>query len=102
MVLLSPNLVPIPGKFPHRLECTNYIKYIDVYFGNIFNILLICFSYQVDTHVHASSCMNQKHLLRFMKKKIRSCPDDVVINSKNTKLTLSQVRITWTCNVIRR
>jgi len=29
---------------------------------------------QVDTHVHASSCMNQKHLLRFIKKKIKSSP----------------------------
>ena len=26
---------------------------------------------QVDTHVHASSCMNQKHLLRFIKKTMK-------------------------------
>lgn len=46
---------------------------------------------QVDTHVHSSSCMNQKHLLRFIKKKIKSCPDEVVIDSKGVKLTLSEV-----------
>jgi hypothetical protein len=26
---------------------------------------------KVDTHVHHSSCMNQKHLLRFIKSKLR-------------------------------
>ena len=27
---------------------------------------------KVDTHVHHSACMHQKHLLRFMKSKLRS------------------------------
>ena len=27
---------------------------------------------KVDTHVHLSSCMNQKHLLRFIKSKLTS------------------------------
>lgn len=35
--------------------------------------------------------MNQKHLLRFIKKKMRTCPDDVVIDSKGVRLTLTQV-----------
>ena len=35
--------------------------------------------------------MNQKHLLRFIKKKMRACPDDVVIDSKGVRLTLTQV-----------
>lgn len=39
--------------------------------------------------------MNQKHLLRFIKKKIKSCPDEVVINSKGIKLTLAQVCVRW-------
>lgn len=34
--------------------------------------------HKVDTHVHAASCMNQKHLLRFIKKRIRVDADDVV------------------------
>ena len=35
--------------------------------------------------------MNQKHLLRFMKKKIKECPGEVVINNKKEKKTLSEV-----------
>ena len=46
---------------------------------------------QVDTHIHASSCMNQKHLLRFIKKKIKGDPDEVVVDSKGVRLTLAQV-----------
>jgi AMP deaminase len=30
---------------------------------------------KVDTHVHHTSCMNQKHLLRFIKSKLRKDPD---------------------------
>jgi AMP deaminase len=44
---------------------------------------------KVDTHVHASSCMNQKHLLRFIKSKIRNHPDDVVIVRGGERLTLA-------------
>jgi len=29
---------------------------------------------KVDTHVHHTSCMNQKHLLRFIKSKLRKDP----------------------------
>jgi hypothetical protein len=32
---------------------------------------------KVDTHVHHSACMNQKHLLRFIKHKLRFNPDEV-------------------------
>lgn len=35
---------------------------------------------KVDTHVHHSACMNQKHLLRFIKSKLRKEPDEVIIN----------------------
>lgn len=34
---------------------------------------------KVDTHVHHSACMNQKHLLRFIKSKLRKEPDEVCI-----------------------
>ncbi|GJR94391.1 AMP deaminase [Tanacetum coccineum] len=33
---------------------------------------------KVDTHVHYSACMNQKHLLRFIKSKLRKEPDEDV------------------------
>lgn len=46
---------------------------------------------KVDTHVHHSACMNQKHLLRFIKYKMKTSPDDVVIFRDNKLLTLSQV-----------
>jgi AMP deaminase len=47
---------------------------------------------KVDTHVHHSACMNQKHLLRFIKHKLRMCPDEVVSTDKEGKSqTLAQV-----------
>ena len=35
--------------------------------------------------------MNQKHLLRFIKKKIKTNSDDVVIDSNGIRLTLQQL-----------
>ncbi|XP_024528681.1 AMP deaminase [Selaginella moellendorffii] len=46
---------------------------------------------KVDTHVHHSSCMNQKHLLRFIKSKLRKEPDEVVIFRDGKYLTLKEV-----------
>ncbi|CAO0803499.1 unnamed protein product [Mucor circinelloides] len=46
---------------------------------------------KVDTHVHHSSSMNQKHLLRFIKSKMKKSPDDVVIYRDNHHLTLRGV-----------
>ena len=46
---------------------------------------------KVDTHVHHSASMNQKHLLRFIKAKIKRYPDDVVIFRDGAHLTLQQV-----------
>lgn len=46
---------------------------------------------KVDTHVHLASCMNQKHLLRFIKSKMKRDPDDVVIFRDGAELTLEQV-----------
>ncbi|KAG0306384.1 AMP deaminase [Dissophora globulifera] len=46
---------------------------------------------KVDTHVHHSSCMNQKHLLRFIKSKMRKTPKDVVIFRDGKDLTLEEV-----------
>ncbi|XP_077985040.1 AMP deaminase 2-like isoform X2 [Glandiceps talaboti] len=44
---------------------------------------------KVDTHVHAASCMNQKHLLRFIKTRLKRYGDEVVCSE--TGRTLSQV-----------
>jgi hypothetical protein len=46
---------------------------------------------QVDTHVHHSACMHQKHLLRFIKSKLRKEPDEVVIFRDGKYLTLKEV-----------
>ena len=46
---------------------------------------------KVDTHVHHSSCMNQKHLLRFMKSKMKKFPDEIVLNQDGVDLTLADV-----------
>lgn len=47
---------------------------------------------QVDTHLHAASCMNQKHLLRFIKKTIRTKENEIVTCDKNGKMmTLKEV-----------
>lgn len=37
---------------------------------------------KVDTHVHHSACMNQKHLLRFIKSKMKKCPDVSIVHLK--------------------
>ncbi|KAI9058231.1 AMP deaminase [Trametes sanguinea] len=46
---------------------------------------------KVDTHVHHSSSMNQKHLLRFIKSKMKRSPQDVVIFRDGKELTLEEV-----------
>ena len=46
---------------------------------------------KVDTHVHHSACMNQKHLLRFIKHKLRHHGDEKVIFRDNQILTLNEV-----------
>ncbi|XP_078179515.1 putative AMP deaminase [Carex rostrata] len=46
---------------------------------------------KVDTHVHHSACMNQKHMLRFIKSKLRKEHDEVVIFRNGTYMTLKEV-----------
>ena len=45
----------------------------------------------MDTHIHHSACMHQKHLLRFIKSKLRKEPDEVVIFRDGKYLTLREV-----------
>ncbi|KAF2754062.1 AMP deaminase [Pseudovirgaria hyperparasitica] len=46
---------------------------------------------KVDTHVHHSACMNQKHLLRFIKSKMKKSPDEIVLHRDGKHLTLKEV-----------
>lgn len=46
---------------------------------------------KVDTHVHHSACMNQKHLLRFIKSKMKKSPDEIVLHRDGKYLTLAEV-----------
>lgn len=46
---------------------------------------------KVDTHIHHSACMNQKHLLRFIKYKLKTSPDEKVIFRDGKVLTLNEV-----------
>lgn len=45
---------------------------------------------KVDTHIHAASCMNQKHLLRFIKRTLRAHADEVsqILKTKSVSNTL--------------
>ncbi|KDO32510.1 AMP deaminase [Saprolegnia parasitica CBS 223.65] len=46
---------------------------------------------KVDTHIHHSACMNQKHLLRFIKSRLKNHPGEIVIFRDGRFMTLSEV-----------
>ncbi|XP_063072054.1 AMP deaminase 2 isoform X4 [Engraulis encrasicolus] len=46
---------------------------------------------KVDTHIHASSCMNQKHLLRFIKRAMKKYPGEIVHVERGRGQTLKDV-----------
>jgi len=46
---------------------------------------------KVDTHIHAAACMNQKHLLRFIKHSLKTDGDIPVIKSGKGTMNLKQV-----------
>lgn len=46
---------------------------------------------KVDNHVHHSACMNQKHLLRFIKHTLKTDKDTVVVTRDGKDLTLKEV-----------
>ncbi|CAG9328800.1 unnamed protein product [Blepharisma stoltei] len=46
---------------------------------------------KVDNHVHLSAAMNQKHLLKFIKRKLKTEPDTIVTSENGNGLTLKQV-----------
>ncbi|XP_023687104.1 AMP deaminase 1 isoform X2 [Paramormyrops kingsleyae] len=46
---------------------------------------------KVDTHIHAAACMNQKHLLRFIKRSYRVDADRVVYSIKGKEMTMKDL-----------
>uniref|UniRef100_A0A0K0FL75 AMP deaminase n=1 Tax=Strongyloides venezuelensis TaxID=75913 RepID=A0A0K0FL75_STRVS len=46
---------------------------------------------KVDTHIHAASSMNQKHLLRFIKRKMKTENDTVVLEKDGKKITMGEL-----------
>lgn len=56
-----------------------------------FSVLFDCIALQVDTHIHASSCMNQKHLLRFIKRAMKKYPEEIVHVERSKGQTLMEV-----------
>eukprot|EP00727_Mastigamoeba_balamuthi_P006880 m51a1_g2812 AMP deaminase, putative (1204) ;mRNA; f:134940-140480 len=46
---------------------------------------------RVDTHIHLAAAMTEKHLLDFIQRKWKSCPDEVVMVKAGNPMTLSQV-----------
>uniref|UniRef100_A0AC34QH07 AMP deaminase n=1 Tax=Panagrolaimus sp. JU765 TaxID=591449 RepID=A0AC34QH07_9BILA len=46
---------------------------------------------KVDNHIHAASSMNQKHLLRFIKKKIKTDGDQVVLVENGQNVTMREL-----------
>ena len=46
---------------------------------------------KVDTHIHAASCMNHKHLLRYIKKTMKNHRNDLVVVENGVEKTLEQV-----------
>ncbi len=46
---------------------------------------------KVDTHVHHSACMHLKHLLRFIKHKLKTCGGEIVAFRDGQFLTLKEV-----------
>lgn len=67
----------------------NPLRVMDSYLSQhlIYNVTWL----QVDTHIHAASCMNQKHLLRFIKKAVKTNPDEIVCCKNGEKMSLAQV-----------
>ena len=87
---------------PHRdFYNVRKVRHITVSCSQTSDILIImCVVLQVDTHVHAASCMNQKHLLRFIKKMMKKNAEQCVCRNKaGDVMTLKQVRSSFVTTV---
>uniref|UniRef100_A0A8B9JCK4 AMP deaminase n=1 Tax=Astyanax mexicanus TaxID=7994 RepID=A0A8B9JCK4_ASTMX len=68
---------------PHR-DFYNVRKFL-------YNIFVVVGCGQVDTHIHAAACMNQKHLLNFIQTTYKTDAERVVLEKTGQRLTLKQV-----------
>ena len=50
---------------------------------------------KVDTHIHAASSMNHKHLLRFIKKSLKTDGEEKVCQLKDKEMTMKEVDKFW-------
>lgn len=46
---------------------------------------------KVDTHIHHSACMTQQHLVKFMKHKLRTSADEIVLQKNGCDVSLGEV-----------
>lgn len=65
--------------------------FFKILFPNFLNTHSFSFLRKVDTHIHAASCMNQKHLLRFIKRTLRTNALEVVALQRGVPMTLKSV-----------
>jgi len=63
---LRPYLI---GAFISSISMTQLRTWTDIPDRDFYNVR------KVDTHIHHSASMNQKHLLRFIKSKLKKAPD---------------------------
>ncbi|CAG8530263.1 11560_t:CDS:10 [Diversispora eburnea] len=70
---------------PTKSYAYRRLLYLEIPHRDFYNVR------KVDTHVHLSSCMNSKHLLRFIKSKLKKNANDQVIYRDNKVLTLTEV-----------
>ena len=73
----NESLVTIDSKFYRELSAQKEVPHRDFY-----NVR------KVDTHIHAASSMNHKHLLRFIKKSLKTEGDRIVCKDGNKEMTL--------------
>uniref|UniRef100_A0A3Q1H2T9 AMP deaminase n=1 Tax=Anabas testudineus TaxID=64144 RepID=A0A3Q1H2T9_ANATE len=75
-------------RVPHR-DFYN-VRKVGWYFSVMLTVTFVCLT-QVDTHIHAAACMNQKHLLKFIKTSFDTDEGRVVLEKGSQKLTLKDV-----------
>lgn len=68
-----------------------FMSVVVVYIQDVIFCLVGVNNLQVDTHIHASSCMNQKHLLRFIKRAMKKYPKEIVHVERGKGQTLMEV-----------
>ena len=86
---VEESLVSIDSKFYRELSAQKEVPHRDFY-----NVR------KVDTHIHAASSMNHKHLLRFIKKSLKTEGDRIVCKDGHKEMTLKVMMITK-CKYLR-